>query len=131
MLTGQRFVRVAPTIEQIAAQFPNVHAAAALNNLLATANPEHVNKIMNDEKKYAEMFGVIQQVVSVEGMDKVRADGEYAAAREADDPLALLTIVRRVHSLRIGHMTQAQALWAAQRRYSTLRQPAGGGERSP
>ena len=59
VLTGKRSVRISPTIEQIAAQFPNCHAAAALNNLLATANSEHVKKIMNDEEKYAEMFGVI------------------------------------------------------------------------
>ena len=34
-------------------------------------------------------------------------------------------IVRRVHSLQVGHMTQVQAVWSAQRRDTTLRQPAG------
>ena len=121
VLTGERFVRAAPTLEEIQQQFPDVHGNAQLNAILATANAEHFKKIKNDEEKYAEMFGLIQQVISVDGMDKVKADAAYAAARDNDDPLALLVIVRRVHSLQVGHMTQAQAVWAAQRRYTTLR----------
>ena len=75
------------SLEEMQQQFPDVHGNAQLNAILATANAEHFKKIKNDEEKYAEMFGLIQQVISVDGMDKVKADAAYAAARDFEQIL--------------------------------------------
>ena len=124
VLSGTRYVRVAPQHADIVNDLPQA-TAAQVNDVLKSAYAEHFKMVARDAEHYAEMFGLMQQVISVEGMDKVKADTGYAAAREADDPVALLTIVKKVHSICVGQMTSAQAIWAAQKRYSTIRQLPG------
>ena len=126
VVSGARYERPPPTEASVTALIPGVTTREQITPLLNAAYLEYIKTRTKDTEKYAEMFGLMQQVVSVEGMDKVKADSGYAAARAADDPLALLRIVRRVHSICIGKMSPQQAIWSAQKRYNMIRQPPGG-----
>lgn len=116
--------RVIPTAQQLTALFPTL-AAAAITRLYEEGAANHMKQLRKDTEQYVEMIGVIEQCISVDGMDKVTENAGYANAIAANDPLALFNIVRRVHSLQMNNIGPAQAQYQAQQRYGNIRQLHG------
>lgn len=104
--------------------FPALNAAA-IGRLHEEGALNMVKQLRKDTEFYAEMFGIIEQCVTVEGMDKVVEDAGYANAVNTNNPLTLYNIVRRVHSLQMNNVGPAQAQYQAQQRYMGIRQPHG------
>jgi hypothetical protein len=101
------------------------HNAAGLAALHISATTEHIKLTVKDNGSYVEMFSLIEQCVTVDGIDKVVSDAGYAAARNANNPILSYNIIRRVHSLQMHNIGAPEAQYLASQRYNRIRMQPG------
>lgn len=119
--TGALFARDQPNIDRIAAMFPGL-SASNLNKAYCDACTNHMRKLEADEEAQVEMFALILQCVSTEGIELVKAEAGWNAANLAKNPLTLLNLVKATHSMQMASVPAAEAQYIAWNRYCSIKQ---------
>jgi hypothetical protein len=81
----------------------------------------HMRTEAKDEQAKTEMFGVVTQTVSDEGMDRVRNRVGYTDVQNSWDPLELLKLIKAELSLQMHNISEEEAKYVAAMRYNTVK----------
>ena len=122
--TGTLVKRTPPNAQSLAKTLGE-SADMKLDKLLFSSQQEFLKLLQQDAKDYGAIFGLIQQVVTDEGLERVTALEIYEEVREKADPLLLYHLVRRVHSLQMDRRSEEDAKYIAIQRYHAIRQLSG------
>ncbi len=86
---------------------------------MITARAKKKRDLRNELPKF---FNYIILKISVASHLLIEVDGEWAAAKAAEDPNALVAFVHRTHSTRVGGATPAMAKINMQKSFNALEQ---------
>ena len=114
--TNKLYVRSVPTTQkEVMKLYPGLSTkqSSAMLKDLATDNYKNINKDMAD---YVSIFGLIMSCLSSEGVDMVKENVKWNVVNEAKDPLALIQVIKNVHSLKLQHIDIEEARYVAMQR---------------
>ena len=97
-------------------------SAASLNAIRVSAITAHAKKKRELRDELPKFFNDILLKISVASQLLIEADGEWAAAKAAEDPNALVAIVHRTHFTHVGGATPAMAKINMQKSFNALEQ---------
>ena len=97
-------------------------SAANLNAIRVSAITAHAKKKRELRDELPKFFNDILLKISVASQLLIEADGEWAAAKAAEDPNALVAIVHRTHFTHVGGATPAMAKINMQKSFNALEQ---------
>ena len=107
--TAKLVKRTPPTVEEIAKTLGE-RAETKIDKLLLAAQQDYLKILRQDANDYGAIFGLIQQVVTDEGMERVMALEVYEQVREQANPLMLYHLIRRVHSLQMDRIRRVHQI---------------------
>ena len=96
--------------------------AANLNDIRVSAITAHAKKKRELRDELPKFFNDVFLKISVASQSLIEADGEWAAAKAAKDPNALVAIVNRTHLTHVGGATPAMAKINMQKSFNALEQ---------
>jgi hypothetical protein len=117
-------IRSSITMEELMSRFPDFESKD-LRKLYMDAAAELLKQERKDKEEKHEIFSILQQAVTTEGWNRVKARTGFEAARGARDPNALLKLIKTEHSLKMNNVSDGEARYIAETRYNRIRQVAG------
>lgn len=115
--TGVRVVRPAPTPARIALDYPGFGATDRTRILLSLMS-DYRSQERDDKSASTKMFGLFQQVMEDEGLERVKANAGWAAAVAGTLAFEEWVIMSSVHTTHISNVAPGEALYNAMSRYN-------------
>jgi hypothetical protein len=123
--TNKLYVRSIPTtVSEITTMYAGLSTKQAQVMLKDVATDNYKN-ISKDSADYVSMFGLIMSCLSTEGVDMVRDNANWEKVNNDKNPLALIQIIKNVHSLKLQHIDIEEARYVAMQRYFNIRHLPG------
>jgi hypothetical protein len=116
-------IRSSITMEELMSRFPDFESKD-LRKLYMDAAAELLKQERKDKEEKHEIFSILQQAVTTEGWNRVKARTGFEAARGARDPNALLKLIKTEHSLKMNNVSDGEARYIAETRYNLVRYPS-------
>ena len=118
--TGSYPTRKQPGVVELKQRFPYLEAKD-LRKILLDGTTDLLKQEKRDREDKYEMFSLLQQAVTTEGWNRVKARSGFGEAKANRDPNALLDIIKTEHSLKMNNVSDGEARYIAESRYNRIR----------
>ena len=122
--TGRRVVRTAPSARQIAIDYKDI-SEEERSKVTLSMHGDFRAQLRADADTLTKLFGLFQQLLEDEGLERVKSHTGWADAQDTCDAFLEWVIIEACHTTHICNVSTGEALYNALQRFNTCRQLPG------
>ena len=120
--TGVIVVRDLPNKVALCQKFGVDQTSAAGGRMLENGITLYQKQEASDKKSLVNIFGLLKQWISPDGLAMVKKDALWAETNLEKDPNKLMKLLKRTHNSNVCDLPKAEAAYFAEERYMNLEQ---------